>query len=349
MKWFRQGQRDGDGDGDSPGGQRKREREGHELFLPGAVADESLNEGRGFVLLGGAQPESEVAQVQVDADGRSYVAAGGRRHLADVPDILPKDDQEINRLDFEHHLLRYTLRGNYAAPIREPASVLDVGSGTGRWAIEMAGIFPAANVIGLDVVAPAAHASGPSDRLPDNYLFVSGNLLDGLPFAGASFDFVHMRLLFTAIPAARWDAVIGELVRVTRPGGWIELVEGGLTQNGGPALDAINSWISLIAARRGIDLSLGAKVGAALQRAGLGNVVHRDMYLPVGRYGGRAGQMTAADTFALLEGLRPIVTAQGVVSPRVFDHALAVARVEIDQPGRQCVRPFYVAYGSRGR
>lgn len=345
MKWFRQGQRSGESNGSE--GQASGQREGRELYLPGAVADESLNEGRGFVLLGGGQPESDIAQVQVDADGRSYVALGGRRHLADVPDILPKDEQEVNRLDFEHHLLRYTMRGNYAAPVQQPTSILDVGCGTGRWAVEMAALFPAANVIGLDVVSPASRVPGASDRPAENYLFVSGNVLDGMPFSDASFDFVHMRLLFTAIPSAHWPAVVRELVRVTRPGGWIELVEGGLTQNGGPALDAINSWISQIAARRGIDLTLGAAIAAALQRAGLANVVFRDMYLPVGRYGGRTGQMTAADTFALLEGLRPIVTAQSIASPQTYDRALATARVELDQPGRQCVRPFYVAYGSR--
>lgn len=346
MKWFRQGQRDEDGNGTDR--QDAGQREGRELFLPGAVADESLTEGRGFVLLGGAQPESEVAQVHVDADGRSYVAAGGRRHLADVPDIMPKDEQEVSRLDFEHHLLRLTMRGNYAAPVQQPSSILDVGCGTGRWAIEMASVFQTANVIGLDVVSPATRGQGMAERLPDNFLFVNGNVLDGLPFSDASFDFVHLRLLFTAIPANRWAHVVGELVRVTRAGGWVEVVEGGLTQHGGPALGALNSWIGSIALLRGIDLALGARVGDMLRGAGLTNVVFRDMYLPVGRYGGRAGQMTAADTFALLEGLRPLVTAQGLAAPHDFDRALATARVEVDQPGRQCVRPFYVAYGMRG-
>ncbi len=345
MKWFRQGQRDGDGNGTDR--QHARNGESRELYLPGAVADESLNEGRGFVLLGGGQPASDIAQVQVDDDGRSYVAAGGRRHLADVPDILPKDEQEVSRLDFQHHVLRYTMRGTYAAPIRQPSSILDVGCGTGRWAMEIASLFPTANVIGLDVVSPASRFPGMTESLPETYLFVSGNVLEGMPFSDASFDFVHMRLLFTAIPAAQWARVVGELARTTRIGGWVELVEGGLTQNGGPALNAINSWISQIAARRGIDLAFGAQIGVMLQRAGLENVVFRDMYLPVGHYGGRAGQMTAADTFALIEALRPIVIAQGVASPQTFDRALETARLEVDLPGTQCVRPFYVAYGTR--
>ena len=344
MRWFRQGQHDSNG---TAGGNGEKPGERKELFLPGAVADDSLTEGRGFVLLGGAQQSGEVTQVTVDADGRSYIAAGGRRHLADVPDLLPKDEQEINRLDFQHHLLRYTLRGNFAAPINQPSGILDVGCGTGRWAIEMASLFPTANVIGLDIVPPSTRVPGYGERLPENYLFVNANVFDGLPFAEGSFDFVHMRLLFTAIPAQRWPQVLHELIRVTRAGGWVELVEGALPQNGGAAMDAINHWIAELSGRRGIDVQIGAQIGTFLQQGGLTGVVFRDIYLPIGRYGGRAGQMTAADTFAMFEGLRSLITAQGIVSPQEFDHALSAARIEVDVGGRQAVRPFYLAYGMR--
>jgi ubiquinone/menaquinone biosynthesis C-methylase UbiE len=43
----------------------------------------------------------------------------------------------MNRLDFQHFILRQAFKGNYAAPIRNPARILDVGTGTGRWATEM--------------------------------------------------------------------------------------------------------------------------------------------------------------------------------------------------------------------
>lgn len=339
MPWFR---RKGD-DGHSSGGDDRSAGDSSELFLPGAVGDSSLNEGRGFVMLGGPRQEAgDIPTMLVDEDGVKYITVGGRRLLASVPDVLPKDAREIRRLDFEHYLLRGALRGNHAAPVRQPAAILDVGCGSGRWANEIALQFPYANVIGLDVTTPPALESVPAE----NYVFVQGNVLHGMPFGDGSFDFVHMRLLFMAIPANAWKAVARELARVTRSGGWVELVESGLPIRGGPALDALSRWVSDLSARRGIDLRLGTRIGELLQDARLGSVAFREFYLPLGRYGGRFGHMAAADMLAIYDGLRPLVIAEGIADPQGYDGALAQARGELDAT-QQCVRPFYLAFGQR--
>src|SRR5689334_10014737 len=146
----------------------------------------------------------------------------GRAYTAGVPYALPSDLSEMNRLDFQHFILRQAFKGNYAAPVRNPYRILDVGTGTGRWAKEVAMLFPAASVTGLDIKEQVAESQG-SDLSPANYSFVSGNILEGLPFPDASFDFVHQRLLFFAIPSDRWQFLLNELARVTRPGGWVEV------------------------------------------------------------------------------------------------------------------------------
>src|SRR5690348_17471363 len=94
-------------------------------------------------------------------DGQNTIAGNTRRRslmgrlfLRGVPYVLPKDMGEVNRLDFQHYMMRAALHGNYAAPISAPESILDVGCGTGRWATEMAQLFPAARVVGVDVVPP---------------------------------------------------------------------------------------------------------------------------------------------------------------------------------------------------
>ncbi|MGH2504736.1 MAG: class I SAM-dependent methyltransferase, partial [Ktedonobacterales bacterium] len=199
----------------------------------------------------------------------------GRERVVGVPYALPADDEEINRLDFQHYMLRFAFQGNFAAPITNPASILDAGAGTGRWAVEMAQTFPDANVIGVDVKPPAvderADALGHADPRPPNYTFVLANLLEGLPFPDHTFDYTHQRLLFTAIPHDRWPGAARELVRVTRPGGWVELVDSIGLANGGPNVERLMDWIRRLSAMRGVDLMDGGRLGDYLRSTQLVN------------------------------------------------------------------------------
>lgn len=281
-----------------------------------------------------------------DTQQKTTDAVDDRRRLQDAPYVLPSDDKEINRLDFQHYMLRYALRGNFAAPIQRPMSILDVGSGTGRWATEMARLFPDTNVIGTDIVAPNPENT-PSDdgARPDNYAFIQGNVLEGLPFADGAFDYTHMRLLLFAIPEARWPDVTRELVRVTRPGGWIELVETGPQRNGGPAMDQIVNWITQASLKRGINPLLGPRIGGFLGDAGVPNVSAREIALPVGAYGGRVGRLAETDVFGVLQGVKGLVASQNLATPEQYDNAVMAARADLNN--YQCALPFYIAYGQR--
>lgn len=276
---------------------------------------------------------------------------GGRPHVVGVPYMLPADLQEINRLDFQHYLLRNAFRGNYAAPLEYPGSILDVGTGTGRWAWEMATQFPQAHVVGLDIVPPPAdvdaRTAGPASR-PPNYQFVQGNVLDGLPFLDGSFDFVHMRLMVLALPASRWPSVIGELARVTRAGGWVESVEYGGERNGGPAITQLMRWGTQAAALRGIDTAYSTQVGTLLRAAGLHQVHTQEVDLPLGAYGGRVGVMNGVDLLTAMEALASLYITQGITTAEEFERTLRDARAEINSPRYHTISPFYIAYGQRG-
>jgi SAM-dependent methyltransferase len=79
----------------------------------------------------------------------------GRRHRADATYLLPKDDREIRRLDYQHYIFRHILQGNAFAPVdallQKGGKVLDVGCGTGRWGHEIASTYPRTSVIGFDL------------------------------------------------------------------------------------------------------------------------------------------------------------------------------------------------------
>jgi ubiquinone/menaquinone biosynthesis C-methylase UbiE len=284
---------------------------------------------------------------------RGFAWLGGRRRLAAVPYLLPADDREINRLNFQHYLLRYALQGNYSAPLTTmpqgyPASVLDVGCGTGRWSFEIAAQFPAANIVGVDLSPILEEAPSATERRPENFSFVQANVLQGLPFADATFEYVYQRLLFLGIPALLWPGVARELVRVARPGGWVEMVEGGVTEGEGPAMATLSEWAANLSAQRGIDLRQGARIGEFLRGAGIQDVTEQRVDVPIGRAerGARhIGQMMATNFLAGLEGLRPAIVAQGQASAQEFDATVQAVRLELER--FRCVQPFYTAYGRR--
>jgi ubiquinone/menaquinone biosynthesis C-methylase UbiE len=299
-----------------------------------------------------ASRQAEKASLVALAPGSAPAAViAGRVRTVGVPYALPRDNEEINRLDFQHYLLRFAFQGNYAAPVGQPASILDVGCGTGRWAREMAVNFPQARVVGVDVMPPradeAATGGATADPRPANYAFTPGNVLEGLPIPDASFDFVHMRLLFLAIPADRWPFVVREVVRVTRPGGWVELVEAGPETQGGPAVDQLLAWGTALLARRGVDANYGHRVGELLRNAGLAQVEQRDINLPLGAYGERVGTMMAADFFSGIKGLGGLMTSMGVTTADEFERVFAQAQADVNAPGVRCLAPFYIAYGQR--
>jgi ubiquinone/menaquinone biosynthesis C-methylase UbiE len=275
----------------------------------------------------------------------------GRERVRGVPYNLPRDLEEMNRLDFQHYLFRFALQGNFAAPIHDPRSILDVGTGTGRWAREMAQMFPHARVIGLDVTSPPADVAAAEGRtpepLPPNYMFQSGNVLEGLMIPDGSIDFTHMRMLVSAIPHDRWPFVVSELARVTSPGGWVESVEAILPMNGSPVAEQLMDWIRAISARRGVEIQDAMSVADLMRGVGLSNVGRREARIPCGAYGGRVGKLMVTDYFAGVRAIRGVVVAQGLATEEQFDWTLDQALRDLDSPRYQCYMPVYIATGQR--
>ncbi|KAF4832118.1 Secondary metabolism regulator laeA [Colletotrichum tropicale] len=87
-----------------------------------------------------------------------YPMEYGRRYHAFRPGsyVLPNDETESDRLDMAHALITRVI-GNklYLAPVETPKvhRILDIGTGTGIWAIEASDFFPNAEIIGNDLSA----------------------------------------------------------------------------------------------------------------------------------------------------------------------------------------------------
>ncbi len=260
-----------------------------------------------------------------------------------APYFLPNDAREINRLDFQHFLVRYAVQRNYVAPIQYPKSILDVGSGTGRWAHEMATQFPRSKVFGLDIDSSSSRAD---NTIPTNYRFVAGNVLKELPFPDMTFDFVHQRFLHMALPVNSWNNVVQELVRITRSEGWVELVESDLIMhNAGPAIQKLTEWGFDVARTRGIDPRVSINIGNFLNAAGLSNIQTYRIDLPIGSWGGRLGNLTASDMVSYNQAMKPKITERFKVSSEEYDRISLMMRKEWES--NRCYFSLFFAYGQK--
>lgn len=294
-------------------------------------------------------PAKETTIITRPPEQQRFRWLGGRRYLAGVPYALPKDFREVQRLDFQHFFLRHAMRGNFLAPVNQPKSILDVGCGTGRWAMEIAAQFPSANVVGLDLILPddAALTLGHGlERRPENVVFVEGNVLNGLPFADGSFDFVYMRLLFMGIPARDWPRVIGELARVTRPGGWVESLETlRIGSERSPALKIIIEWGNELLKRRGIDPMIVRSIPELMRASGLAQITTRELPKEAQTQHGRNSRRTSG--LAMVEHLKPQIVAQGIARSEEYDRVAVEAKSELEQDKESRGMPAYVTFGQR--
>jgi SAM-dependent methyltransferase len=157
--------------------------------------------------------------------------ANGEEEPPEWSTSAPGELDARNPLDVWHIAVCQAFGALALAPIREPAAVLDVACGTGLWARDIARSHPAAQVVGFDVNAGQIQKAVEEgswrgdDLLPGNCHLERGDALGPWPYPDASFDYTHARFVSPFLPVALIPNFIAEMARVTRPGGWIELVD----------------------------------------------------------------------------------------------------------------------------
>ncbi|KAM0351545.1 hypothetical protein ACHAPU_002551 [Fusarium lateritium] len=146
--------------------------------------------------------------------GRTYHSD---RHATEY--FTPNDEQQLQSVDISHHYLTVLLDNNlFLAPISPHVqNVLDVGTGSGIWAIDFADAYPSAQVIGSDL-SPCQ-----PEWVPPNVHFEIADATLLWPWKDNYFDFVHIRYLFGAIQD--WSALFHEAYRCCAPGGWVQSCE----------------------------------------------------------------------------------------------------------------------------
>ena len=103
--------------------------------------------------------------------------------------------------------------------------VLDIGCGTGTFAVAMKAWIPGVEVVGLDPDPKAlARSRRKAERAAVAIQFDQG-FANALPYPDASFDRVFSSLMFHHVPQDAKLATLREVRRVLKPGGGLHLLD----------------------------------------------------------------------------------------------------------------------------
>ncbi|KAI3549743.1 hypothetical protein CABS03_08068 [Colletotrichum abscissum] len=136
----------------------------------------------------------------------------------------PNDEKESDRLDLQHNLflLTFHFKLGLAPPSAQDSGVkrvLDVGTGTGLWAIEFADEHPGAEVYGVDLSPVQTSA------IPPNAKFEVDDIEEPWTYH-VPFDYIHTRMMTSSV--SDWSKLFKQAFKHLEPGGYLEIQEADL-------------------------------------------------------------------------------------------------------------------------
>ncbi|KAI9766458.1 MAG: hypothetical protein M1840_006565 [Geoglossum simile] len=213
-----------------------------------------------------------------------YKWENGRRYHAYREGLypIPNDEQENNRLDMKHHIVLLMLEGGlHVSPLPPAPRILDIGTGTGIWAIEMADRYPGSQVVGTDLspIQPT--------WVPPNCYFEVDDAESTWVRDPNSFDFVHVRFMFAGI--RDYPRLVGQAMKALKPGGYIELMDHDLfSRCRDDTLQPNSAWpnfcanITIAGAKLGLNFLISRDFKKILESAGYEDVREVIKICPMG-------------------------------------------------------------------
>lgn len=223
----------------------------------------------------------------------------------------------------------------HLAPIkRDPHKILDLGTGSGIWAIDMAEKYPSAIIIGVDTAAVQ-----PS-LVPPNIQFEIDDVEADWIYGESTFDFVHARELILSI--RDWPKLVSQSYKALKPGGYLQLSGSLPLLSSDDGTMPPNSAFSEIAQ---MYFDMGERIGATgkaplswkqnLIDAGFENVVETVLKIPTNPWprDQRMKQIGAFELCHFRDGISNIF-ARGYTQilggdPAYFEVVMAQARREV--------------------
>lgn len=118
-----------------------------------------------------------------------------------------------------------------------------------------------------------------------------------------------------ALLSPQWPIALGEIYRVLKPGGWVELGENDAnTQapNGHKAHPAIK-FVHDIFVEKGFKWNIGTELPELLKEAGFVDIVHVPREIPLGKWGGELGEGRITSIGGAFRAMKKAVLLKGAV------------------------------------
>jgi len=193
---------------------------------------------------------------------------------------------------------------------KNPKRILDVGTGSGLWAKDMAKEYPKCTVHGLDMMEDIINKIG----APDNVVWDIANILERTPYPDNYFDFIHFRYMIGGIPEAKMQAVCDEMFRITKRGGSITMIDPtNIFINEGPLHKKWHNTLLELCYRLGINCFIPAKYEECFLQAGYKETHVLKYTRAKGNWGGDLGAILA-DVAMRMTLMMPIM-APDLITP----------------------------------
>lgn len=204
--------------------------------------------------------------------------------------LFPNDPQEKDRMDLQFRLIRFAFGGRpFLAPVQNPLNVLDIGTGSGIWAIELAdNMFPDAQITGIDLSANQPR------QVPPNVVFEQQDCSDPdwcRPLD--SFDFIFCQSLLGSLKDYQ-QMLITARKYITPGTGWIECCEidnvpwcDDNTMPPNWPLRAWSEWMVSAADQAGRPIRIAPSVKRWMEASGYVDVHEEVVKIPVGTWPAR--------------------------------------------------------------
>ncbi|KAI4594677.1 hypothetical protein KJ359_007770 [Pestalotiopsis sp. 9143b] len=289
----------------------------------------------------------------VEEHGRTYNGYREGKYL------LPNDALEQERLDLAHEMWRLLLFGELSwVPFAdEPKQVLDIGTGTGIWAIEFAQQHPASHVVGTDL----SLIQPPEGSIPSNCTFERDDVEEEWVF-DRLFDYIHLRAMLTC-----FNDHVGVLRKVydnLQPGGWVEYhdydpgVFGKDEANQQALIGApLWEWCQRVfngAKRFGRDMFIARRYKQLLLDTGFVDVAEKILLAPNKPWPEdprerRIGQYMQANSLEMIDGVSAKIFQADGMSTEEVESLVSKCRESFQSKELHLYTRMYVVYGRKPR